>query len=167
MRLRIVIIAALLLIGSIASADVYTQIGMINPKMSEATRVELAHYIVEACTDYKLYCNIFTAILAQESMFQIEAINKNSSDYGIGQINIKTIRSYKFDIHLLLTDLRYSIRASAKVLSWFKRYKSKDANWQCRYNVGTGVLKGSKLKTCTKYVNMVQRYQFNTLIAKD
>lgn len=163
--LKLVIIFGLVLIGSISNADVYTQIGLINPRMKQAKKAELAHYITEACRDYSIPCDVFTAILAQESMFNIKAVNKASNDYGIGQINIKTIKAYKFDLKLLRTDLRYSIRASAKVLSWFKRYKTKEARWFCRYNVGTAKFTIRNIKSCTAYVAKVQQYQFETLVA--
>lgn len=166
MSLKVVIIMASVLLFEIATADVKSQIRQIDPLMPQSKVVQLAYHIEAACLEFNIPCELYTAILAQESMFQLDAFNIKTQDYGIAQINIKTIKAYKFDKHLLLTDLRYSIRAGAKVLSWFTRYKSKESNWACRYNVGTGSLRDKKLKKCLKYSSLVNRYRYKTLLAQ-
>lgn len=166
MSLRVVIVMAVLLLLEVATADVKSQIKQISPQMPHAKVVKLASHIEAACIEFNIPCELYTAILAQESMFQLDAFNVKTQDYGIAQINIKTIKAYKFDKHLLLTDLRYSVRAGAKVLSWFTRYKSKESNWACRYNVGTGSLRDKKLKKCLKYSSLVNRYKYKTLLAQ-
>lgn len=87
-------------------------------------------------------------MLMQESAYKISAKNISCGmsietgekdciivDYGIGQINHRTIRAFNFDQKKLLTDLTYSVEASAKVLSDFKRmYGKKDPEYWTRYN---------------------------------
>ena len=166
MRLKVVIIFALILLFEVANADVKSQIRQISLLMPQAKVVQLAYHIEAACLEFNIPCELYTAILAQESMFQLDAFNYKTQDYGIAQINIKTIKAYKFDKHLLLTDLKYSIRAGAKVLSWFSRYKSRESHWFCRYNVGTASLRDKKLKKCLKYSSLVDRYRYKTLLAQ-
>ncbi len=123
--------------------------------------------------------NIFTAILMQESGYQLEAkgchtgilyeLNgiideqkdgmalirfegKVCSDFGISQIYFKTAKSFKFDINLLLFDLRYSVESGAIVLADFKkRYSHREINWWTRYN------SSSKTKRSI-YKKLVERY---------
>lgn len=166
MSLRIVVIMVLVLLFEVATADIKSQIRQISPLMPQAKVTQLAYHIEAACIEFNIPYELYTAMLAQESMFQLDAFNVKTQDYGIAQINIRTIEAYRFDKHLLLTDLRYSVRAGAKVLSWFTRYKSKESNWQCRYNVGTGPLRDKKLKKCLKYASLVNRYRYKTLVAQ-
>lgn len=79
-------------------------------------------------------------------------------DFGIGQINYKTIKNYKLDKKRLMIDITYSIDAAAKVLADFKRFKKSEPDtWYCRYNAGTGNM--SKIeKPCNKYVQLVARH---------
>lgn len=73
-------------------------------------------------------------------------------DFGIGQINHKTVKSFKFDKTKLLNDLEYSVDASAKVLADFKRmYGKKDNNYWSRYNASSA----EKRQT---YQNLVARH---------
>ncbi len=73
-------------------------------------------------------------------------------DFGIGQINQKTIKSFNFDKNKILSDLEYSVEASAKVLADFKRmYGHKEVDYWTRYNAG----KRSKREI---YKNLVARH---------
>jgi soluble lytic murein transglycosylase-like protein len=103
--------------------------------------------------------DLFVAILIVESNMRLNAYNAETKDYGIAQINIHTARAFKFDTARLLTDLRYSIDAGAKVLADFqKRYKDKEPDiFYCRYNQGSGKLKGIKLRRCMNYIAKVER----------
>lgn len=87
-------------------------------------------------------------MLMQESAYKISAKNIRCGisvstgerdciavDFGIGQINNKTIKNFKFDQKKLLSDLTYSVEAAAIVLADFKRmYGSKDKTYWTRYN---------------------------------
>lgn len=111
-------------------------------------------------------------MLMQESAYKISAKNIRCGisietgqkdciidDYGIGQINHKTIKAFNFDQQKLLTDLTYSVEASAKVLADFKRiyYKSEPDTWWSRYNCGTRGLDRIG-PICQKYVKLVSRH---------
>ena len=73
-------------------------------------------------------------------------------DFGIGQINVDTIRRYGFSLDRILYDLEYSIAVSAKVLGDFKRsHAKKEQDWWTRYNASTP----SKRQT---YKELVERF---------
>jgi len=121
--------------------------------------MKLSNIIHKAAIKYKIPANIYTAILMQESRYSLKAKGCHSglrqetidnkvqlietricSDFGISQIYYKTARRYKLDIHLLTTDLQYSIEAGAKVLSGFKkRYSKRETDWWTRYNASSRV----------------------------
>lgn len=73
-------------------------------------------------------------------------------DFGISQINIKTINRYGFDQKKIMTDLTYSVDAAAKVLSDFKKsHKNEPNTWWTRYNCGS--------RSLDKIKNVCQQYQ--------
>lgn len=90
-------------------------------------------------------------MLMQESAYKISAKNIRCGismttgekdcvvvDYGIGQINYKTIKHFKFDQTKLLSNLEYSVEAAAIVLADFKRmYGHKETEYWTRYNSST------------------------------
>lgn len=115
----------------------------------------------------------------QESRYNIKAINQSCgyaikhqfhmmiditntkcvvNDIGIAQINVKTIKAYKFDIGRLMNDLEYSVDAGANVLSWFRKVYSKKEPlmWYSRYNCGTK--RNVNRTTCNNYKRLVSKY---------
>ena len=132
----------------------FCQIKRNNPKIKNHHAMYLSNVIYKVTKKYKLNPQIFTAILAQESRYKLEARNCTSgydksllpdkveikvcSDYGIGQIYYKTAEAYNLDINRLLYDLEYSVEAGAIVLSDFKkRYGHKEDDYWSRYNSST------------------------------
>lgn len=109
----------------------------------------------------------------QESSYNLKAVNKKCGfsskefpknacvevDIGISQINHRTVERYGFDPVKIKNDLKYSVDAGAKVLSWFKKtYKNKEPlTWMCRYNVGTAPME--KVKSgCQRYIKAIERW---------
>ncbi len=104
-------------------------------------------------------------MLMQESAYKLSAKNIKCGtsmytgkkdciiiDYGIGQINHKTINTFKFDQDKLLSNLDYSIEAAAIVLSDFKRmYGKKEVDYWSRYN-------SSNVQARLNYKRRVTRY---------
>lgn len=122
----------------------------------------------EAAERYNVDPRLFKALLYVESNFNHKAVNAETLDFGIGQINIKTIEAYDIDFHRLRHDREYSIDRAAYILSTFKRYrKSKlpeSKRWVCKYNVGTGRLVGKRLENCNKYLAKLKwAYEVNQL----
>jgi soluble lytic murein transglycosylase-like protein len=115
-----------------------------NPRYANAIEAALDKYSKK----YNIDKELVAAILAQESKFKLDAIS-HTEDYGISQINIKTIHNFKFNKDRLLRDPDYAIHASFIVLSDFKRmYGRKDHEWFTRYNAS----KPSKRKRYKKKV---------------
>lgn len=121
---------------------------------------EIALEIIRAAEAHKIEPKLYAAMIAVESMFQVNAYNKHTLDYGIAQINHLTAAAYGFDTIRLQTDMSYNLYAGAHILAYFKRRyaKTEPKTWYCRYNVGTGVLQGDRLEKCTKYVKLVKKY---------
>lgn len=88
---------------------------------------------------YGLDKRLFIAILRVESGLDHTALNVETLDAGIGQINFKTAERFGFDWTRLRKDRAYSIEAAAIVLSDFKRmYGEREPDdWYARYNYGT------------------------------
>jgi len=131
----------------------YRQVVSNKPDINLAYARKLSRGIVASAKKHNVRHNIYTAILMQESCYKNNAVNKKSKDYGIAQINIKTIVAFKFDKRKLLTDLNYSIDAGAEVLGDFKKrhFKKEGYNYWTRYNT-------SNLNKRLVYKQKVQKY---------
>lgn len=114
---------------------VVNQIKKRVPELSIQERVMLANEITKSAKKHKINPRLLTAILIQESRLKLGAFNSLSKDFGISQINIRTIRAFKLDQKKLMTHLAYSINAGALVLNDFKmRYEKLDKYYWTRYN---------------------------------
>jgi hypothetical protein len=117
------------------------QIKKNDPKIHSTQAILLAVEIAKVTKKYKIPYKIFTAILMQESKYTLSAVNCYKGmcrDYGISQINVRTIEHYKFCKDKLIKNLPYSIEAGAIVLKDIKRrFEKLDENWWSRYNSGT------------------------------
>lgn len=173
-------ILILILTSNIALAGPIKDQIMENKKnISEDKAKTLESLIIKHSDSYNIPKKLFTAILMQESGYDIKAVNKKCGaelnletkkikdlkevcvvqDVGISQININTIKAYNFNTDKLESDLSYSIEAGAIVLSWFyEKYQEKEPKtWFCRYNVGTAPLEKVK-SSCNKYITSVNRW---------
>ena len=144
---------------------VQNQIKKNSPKISKEYSKTLAKTILEKSKKHGVSPTILAAVLMQESSYRISAKNFRCGisvttgeqdcvvvDYGIGQINHKTIKNFNFDETRLLSDLEYSVEAAAIVLADFKRmYGHKEEEYWTRYNSSTP----SKRE---KYKMLVARY---------
>jgi hypothetical protein len=120
--------------------------------------------IIVKSSKYGLSPRIFTAILMQESGYKLDAKNIQCGvsietgekdcvvvDFGLGQINYKTIVAFNLDRHRLLKDLEYSVEASAKVLYDFKKSHPHESTFWTRYNA-------SSFEKRETYRRLVSRY---------
>lgn len=99
----------------------------------------LQNLINEQSAKHSLDPKLLACIFYVESSNRLEAVS-HTQDYGIGQVNVATWKQY--DAHKLVTDLRYSVAASAEILSFYKQLAQKDEprTWACRYHIGGGSL---------------------------
>jgi soluble lytic murein transglycosylase-like protein len=132
--------------------EIYKQIIRSNPRIDKQYAARLSQKIHKAAKKYEINARIYTAILAQESMFRSGAINPKSKDYGIAQVHHKTAKAYGFDIDRLTNDTKYSIKAGAKILGDIKkRYSHKEDTYWSRYN-------SSNPERRERYEELVRRY---------
>lgn len=152
---------------------IYCQIKANSPNIDSKYAMTLSNMIYKAAKKHKIPTKVYTAILMQESSYKLGAVGSSCgfrtpasdydeqcvyADFGIAQINYKTIKHYEMDKEKLLKDLEYSVNAGAKVLQWFHKtyHKREPYRWWNRYNCGT---KKSVLRdTCQKYHKNVSRW---------
>lgn len=114
---------------------IFEQVVRNHPKIDRQYALRVATAIQKVAKEMGVRPERLAAILAQESRYTLNAVNKKSNDYGIAQINHRTIENFGFDKKKLLTDLEYSIKAGAIVLADFKRmYGKREKNYWTRYN---------------------------------
>ncbi len=150
---------------------VLNQIINNNPRLSKEYRHSLTLQIVKSSHKYGIASKLLTAILMQESRYNLKAVHKtcgyslgkNShkvciiTDFGISQVHFKNIERFHFNKDRLLSDLEYSVDAGALIMSQYLKYKKVEPKtWWSRYNCGTG-----KYDTI-QYVCK----QYQTLVAK-
>lgn len=149
---------------------IFAQIVSIRPQIDKNYALNLSNVIHEVSTEYGLDKRVYTAILAQESMFKQKATSCKSGmdnlgnvvkvcfDFGISQIHFRTILRYGLDKDKILRDLEYAIDAGGKVLYDMKRqYSRREPNrWWTRFNCGTkpNVMR----QTCRDYYIKVSRF---------
>lgn len=125
-----------------AKTSTYEQIIINKPNICKEKAKTIAKTIKKVRKKYEIPKGIIVAILMQESSYRLNAVNKDSSDYGMSQINHRTIAAFGFDKERLMTDLEYSIEAAGIVLADFKkRHAHKDPIWFARYNHGKPSIK--------------------------
>lgn len=116
-------------------SETFKQVVKNHPKIDRIYALQIANAIDKAAKELNIRPQRLAAILAQESRYVLSAVNKKSRDYGIAQINHKTIERFGFDKQRLLTDLEYSVMAGAIVLADFKRmYGKREKDYWTRYN---------------------------------
>jgi hypothetical protein len=131
---------------------IFCQIVKNNPTIDRIYAMKLSNVIYYVAKLYDIDPKKYTAILAQESMYKLKAVNSHSKDYGIAQINHKTAKIYGFDIQRLTSDVEYSVKAGAKVLADLKNsHGHKDQSYWTRYN-------SSKPEKREKYKKLVKRF---------
>lgn len=136
---------------------IYCQILKNIPKIDRNYAFKTSQLIKKVSSEYNIIPRIMTAILAQESRYKLNAVNYKTKDYGISQINHRTVEHYKFDKKRLLTDLEYSIRAGVIVLAQLKQKFGKEDYYWCRYNVGVKPKYIIEAR-CLKYKQMVAKF---------
>ena len=128
------------------------QVPVVLPELEEQVSTQ-DQLINDVAAQYGLDKQLFHCVLQVESNKRLGAVNELTGDYGIGQINARSWK--KFDVNRLTTDLEYSLKASAEVLSFYKQLKQVEEprQWACRYNVGPGALsQGNRGYNCEVYL---------------
>lgn len=154
--MKSLLLAQMLNLSLVSGSATLEQVRRNNPYLSPVYSQKVADIIDKYAEEYSIPSNIIAAIFMVESGYRLDAVNRESSDYGIGQVNEFNIRAYKLDKMRLLTDLDYSVKWGVHVFSWFyKRYPLDSAIM--RYNCGTRP-SCIKLRSVRSYLIKVKQY---------
>lgn len=117
------------------------------PKGSVRPPVEqLAPKLLKGWQQQRISPSLLMAIMAVESKFDVAAFNSRTKDVGLMQINARTAQAMKVsDACLLAWDCNLEVGIAIAA------YSLKRGNI-CRYNVGTGQLKGKRKLNCEIYL---------------
>jgi len=107
---------------------IYEHITRVSPNINKEYAKELATIIDKISIRYELNSKKLVAIFMQESSLRLN-IKSTTKDYSIGQIHVSNIKRLGFDKKLLLTDLEYSIEATAIILSELKSTYNENDYW--------------------------------------
>ena len=140
-------------VKAISLEDLYK----LQPNLKPEKAVQLHHSIMHNSYKYNFKPELFTAILFQESSFNLGAVNKKSPDFGIGQITLRTAKHFCPNIKRLLTDLKYSVGCAAKVLSDFKkRYEKREKYYWTRYHSSSSIRRRDYKQRIKRILNVIK-----------
>lgn len=139
---------------------VFHQILKNKPDIDRLYAVRLADCLVNAAKKHDMDPHRAAAIAMQESTYRKNAVNKNrfSADYGLFQINSKTVREYGLNKKKLIEDMEYSVNAYFQVMKDKNRLceKLKNDAWSC-YHSKTPSLRLKYKKLVNKYYHVNAR----------
>ena len=110
----------------------------LNKYLSRDTACIIAEHILNYSEYYEINPKIAIVIFKIESNFDINAVNYKSRDFGLGQINAKNMKHYRFNLGLQMTSYKYAINSTFIILADLKkRHRKKDKEWWLRYHSNT------------------------------
>ena len=138
-------------------AAIVRQILKNKPKMDKLMAVKLSKLIHKYAVVFKADANRSVAIAMQESGYTNVVSKRHGKplDIGLFQINVKTVKEYKFDAKRLVYDPEYSVKAYFTVMKDKNRMcsKLKKDSWTCYHS------KNANLRKI--YKKLVNRYYAN------
>lgn len=127
MKVKLITAVAMLWTSTIAAADkalvssdpalVTKVIKKLTPSVKESNASVIAKLIHEYAVKHQVDWRPIVAIFKQESNFDLEAVNYVSRDFGIGQLNYKTILNRKVSLARLLTEYPYAIEETFLIIA--------------------------------------------------
>jgi soluble lytic murein transglycosylase-like protein len=108
----------------------------VNPYISEIHSIQIALSINKFAKEYDLNKELLLAIIKTESTFDITRVSR-TKDYGLMQLNYKTIEALRFDIKRIRTDVDYSIGCGVLYLVMLRERYPNDKYWWARYHSST------------------------------
>jgi len=125
----------LLILLSISNAS-QEYIKKINPRVPDYQVAQIYHSVTKYSKDLNLDKELLLAIIRVESTFDITKVS-NTKDYGLMQVNIRTIKSFNFNLYRLQYDIDYSIFCGAVYLFLLRSNNPTDKYWWARYHSST------------------------------
>jgi Transglycosylase SLT domain len=104
-----------------AKPKMFNFVKKLNPGLSEQDATYISKVLQEKATEYGLDLVTFTAVIAQESSFQLNLQvchgAPGNCDRGLGQISSYWVKVWNLDPNRLRYDVTYNLDASARILS--------------------------------------------------
>lgn len=164
-------------IGAVSTEErAYQAIRQLQPKLTAKVARQLAKAFVKVSSEPAcgMPWQILISIAFNESSLGLKLHNARSRDYGLMQINHKTIERMELNQERIMKDPAYSIEASCSILRFNKNaYGNKHAFWLGIYRSGTALYKKSIRDNAKRYHTIVMRtaakigYKDSTVYAKD
>lgn len=162
--------------ASSTEEQAYDAIRKLQPKLSAKTARQLAKSFIKVSItpECGIPWQILVSIAFNESSLGLKLHNNKSKDYGLMQINHRTIQRMTLDKDRLLSDPTYSISAGCQVLAANKQaYAKKHSFWLGIYRSGTALYKVSIKENAKRYHKIIMRtaakigYKETPVYAKD
>lgn len=135
-----------------------TQVGRLQPKMQSPARHRLAAALRDVSRECGMPWQILLSVAFHESSLKTGAVNAKTRDYGLTQINDKTILNLRLDRSRLLTDERYALGAACRVLSENRtKHASTFRYWLGMYRSGNAVWKDAVRRNAMSYDTMIRK----------
>ena len=133
--MKIIFIFLLLFPMLLYSINTLEKIDKLDVNIDQSFKHECAVIIKEYSDLYGIDENIVLSIFKVESNFNPKAVNYDSRDFGIGQINAINMKHHNIDLGKLMNDLRYAIGFTYILLDGLQKvYKKDDEKWWSRYH---------------------------------
>lgn len=126
----------------------YCQIKRNKPEIDSKYAMRLSNSISKYSHKYGIEARLYSAILAQESGYRMDAMNcveglndalepiRACQDYSLAQISYKTAQAFKIDLKRIMVDLDYAVESGVIILKNKIKtclFLGKDA-WTCYHS---------------------------------
>lgn len=133
----------------------------LTPSISRSQARAYSRSIVKYSKQYGVDWRVSIAIFKQESNFNHKSINWKSHDYGIGQMNYKTIQARNIELGMLLSDHDYAIEQTFQMLKELQDKYGKidskgDLRWFTRYHSFTPSVRKVYRKYLDKHLTAIE-----------
>lgn len=125
----------------------------LNPKLRLPDALAISHAI--AHTRCPIAPIRLLALLSIESSLRLKAVNEQTRDYGLAQINSGSIRRFKLDKQRLMTSHAYSVQAACTILNHHKDIVGRYPEWVGSYRAGTNFKSSRTRQNAKRYVKLI------------
>lgn len=166
--MKLITLITTLLLANTAYAGTLREVCVVmttlTPSLSKQDADMYSRSIVKYSKQYGVDWRVSVAIFKQESNFNHKSINWKSHDYGIGQMNAKTIQNRDIDLGALMTDHDYAIEQTFQMLKelqdkYGKIDSKNDLRWFTRYHSFTPSIRKNYRKLLDKHLTAIEAIQ--------
>lgn len=137
----------------------YDRIRSLQPQLSKARAKTLAHAFMTVANEEscQMPWQILAAIAYNESSLGVSNVNARSKDYGIMQINTRTMARMGLNHNRVMKDDGYSISAACKILRDNKNHYGNKPYWIGIYRSGTAFANPKIVANAKRYHKIIMR----------